>query len=403
MLYCGLRKEVIWDGWHTPIPGLERIGEPSTKARLRELMDTGVGESGGDVRRNCRRRQRATAGGYRQVQMVRLSRYLPVGERGRDRASRNIVILTADQRRAVERSGQNVCVVAGPGSGKTRVLIERFAWLVEHEGVDAGRILAITFTEKAATEIKQRLMDRFVDRADLREQIERAWVSTIHGFCARLLREHAIAAGLAPDFSVLDQAPSDRLARAAAEESIDELLRERSNDTRRLLESLDLSTQDDGRQPDLARGLLEIYEAMRLAGLRELPCVRAGARRIRESARARTRHPTDPERGKTVNQKSGHAELRQWARAFTGITGWSERSAFRARAVERQPVAPGQGQLFAACSGGIEDRTTGARGSGLAGHHARADARDAAGGDCASGSALSGKEARAGFARFLGS
>ncbi len=39
MLYCGLRKDVTWDGWHTPIPGLERIGEPSTKARLRELMD----------------------------------------------------------------------------------------------------------------------------------------------------------------------------------------------------------------------------------------------------------------------------------------------------------------------------------------------------------------------------
>ena len=236
------------------------------------------------------------------------------------------MILTADQRRAVERSGQNVCVVAGPGSGKTRVLIERFAWLVEHEGVDAGRILAITFTEKAATEIKQRLMDRFVDRADLREQIERAWVSTIHGFCARLLREHAIAAGLAPDFSVLDQAPSDRLARAAAEESIDELLRERSNDTRRLLESLDLSTQDDGRQPDLARGLLEIYEAMRLAGLRELPWSAPAPgefERARELARDIL---LDPERGKTVNQKSGHAELRQWARALLELpAGVSDR------------------------------------------------------------------------------
>jgi ATP-dependent helicase/nuclease subunit A len=226
------------------------------------------------------------------------------------------MILTAEQRRAVERSGQNVCVVAGPGSGKTRVLIERFAWLVEHENVDAGRILAITFTEKAATEIKQRLMDRFAGRADLREQIERAWVSTIHGFCARLLREHAIAAGLAPDFSVLDQAPSDRMARAAAEESIDELLRERGDDTRRLLESMDLSTQDDGPQLDLARSLLEVYEAMRLAGIRELPQSEpaAGAfETARELARAIL---NDSERGKTLNQRSGHAELREWARTF---------------------------------------------------------------------------------------
>ena len=110
---------------------------------------------------------------------------------------------TDDQRRAVERTGQDVCVVAGPGSGKTRVLIERFAWLVEEQGVDPARILAITFTEKAANEIKERLIERFASRcriAELREAIERAWVSTIHGFCARLLRENAIAAGLRAGF-----------------------------------------------------------------------------------------------------------------------------------------------------------------------------------------------------------
>ena len=118
--------------------------------------------------------------------------------------------MTPSQRQAVERTGQDVCVVAGPGSGKTRVLIERFGWLVEARGMDPARILAITFTEKAATEIKQRLIARFSSRADLREPIERAWVSTIHGFCARLLRENAIAAGLAPDFQVLEQAAADR-------------------------------------------------------------------------------------------------------------------------------------------------------------------------------------------------
>src|SRR5215471_12492954 len=113
--------------------------------------------------------------------------------------------LSSRQRAACERTGQDVCVVAGPGSGKTRVLTERFAWLVESQGVDASRILAITFTEKAATEIKKRLVERFAARADLRESIERAWVSTIDGLCTRLLREHSITAGLAPDFAVLDQ------------------------------------------------------------------------------------------------------------------------------------------------------------------------------------------------------
>ena len=70
--------------------------------------------------------------------------------------------LSLQQRAAVERTGQDVCVVAGPGSGKTRVLVERFAWLVERCGIDPGRILAITFTEKAANEMKARLVRRFL-------------------------------------------------------------------------------------------------------------------------------------------------------------------------------------------------------------------------------------------------
>ena len=178
--------------------------------------------------------------------------------------------LTASQQGAVERVGQDVCVIAGPGSGKTRVLIERFAWLVEQRGIEPCRILAITFTEKAAAEIQQRLLARFAARPQLRESIERAWVSTIDGFCARLLRDNAIAAGLAPDFAVMDEAAAQRLARESADQALEEIFQARPAEMRRLLEALDLSTQEDGRNPDLARGLLEVYEAMRVAGVREL-------------------------------------------------------------------------------------------------------------------------------------
>src|SRR5215475_14358740 len=175
--------------------------------------------------------------------LVRFSRRLPRGIDRDGSACGGAVILTSAQRAAVERTGQDVCVVAGPGSGKTRVLIERFAWLVEEQGIDPGRILAITFTEKAATEIKERLIARFAGRPELREAIEWAWVSTIHGFCARLLRENSIAAGLAPDFEVLEQAAAERLAREAAEEALESLYRERPEEMRRLLEAVDLSTQ----------------------------------------------------------------------------------------------------------------------------------------------------------------
>src|SRR5580704_2347785 len=123
--------------------------------------------------------------------------------------------LSAEQQAAVERSGQDVCVMAGPGSGKTRVLVERFAWLVEQQGVDPGRILAITFTEKAARMMKSRLVERFANQPEIREGVERAWVTTIDAFCARLLRKNAIEAGLAPDFTQLDEATANRMRREA--------------------------------------------------------------------------------------------------------------------------------------------------------------------------------------------
>src|SRR5258708_4781520 len=147
------------------------------------------------------------------------------------------MILSREQRRAVERTGQDVCVVAGPGSGKTRVLTERFAWLVEQRGIDPTRILAITFTEKAATEIKQRLLARLT--SDRHESIERAWVSTIDSFCARTLQENAIDAGLPPDFMVLDEAAASRLERESAEEALDALYGEHPDRMRRLMEAID--------------------------------------------------------------------------------------------------------------------------------------------------------------------
>src|ERR1700757_1114333 len=137
------------------------------------------------------------------MRLVRFPGYLP-RRIGSVRNAQSGIVLTPAQEAAVRREGQDVCVVAGPGSGKTRVLIERFAWLVEFHNVNPARILAITFTEKAATEIKERLIVRFKDSPEHREAIERAWVSTIDGFCARLLQENAIAAGIAPDFTVLE-------------------------------------------------------------------------------------------------------------------------------------------------------------------------------------------------------
>src|SRR6186713_1809260 len=106
-------------------------------------------------------------------------------------------VFTEAQRNAIglHALDSDTCVVAGPGSGKTTVLIERFRALVD-SGVSPLRILAITFTEKATLQMRERLAEAFAGRPDLILQIQRAWVSTVHGFCTRLLRENAILAGV---------------------------------------------------------------------------------------------------------------------------------------------------------------------------------------------------------------
>ncbi|HYH59523.1 MAG TPA: UvrD-helicase domain-containing protein, partial [Thermoleophilaceae bacterium] len=124
------------------------------------------------------------------------------------------VELTPEQRAAVEQRDTGLFVHANAGSGKTRVLVERFVRAVVDDGVAVDRILAITFTEKAAAELKARLRRRFLELGERghARKAEGAWVSTIHGFCSKLLRRHALLAGIDPEYEVLDETQAARLA-----------------------------------------------------------------------------------------------------------------------------------------------------------------------------------------------
>jgi len=115
--------------------------------------------------------------------------------------------LSDEQAAAVRARAPLVALAAGAGSGKTTVLVERFIDLVHRDGVSPLAILAITFTDKAAAEMKERIVRRFEQRGDEsnRRQAEAAYISTIHGFCARLLRENPLAARLDPAFQVMDE------------------------------------------------------------------------------------------------------------------------------------------------------------------------------------------------------
>jgi ATP-dependent helicase/nuclease subunit A len=227
------------------------------------------------------------------------------------------VSLSDKQIAAAHRVGQDVCVVAGPGSGKTSVLIERFSWLVKQQGIAPNRILAITFTEKAATEIKQRLISAFADNHGIRERLERAYVSTIHAFCTRILRDHAIAAGLDPMFEVADEAMSNPLKREAADEVLEEIYQREPQRMRRFLESLAVGTEREGHIQDLAQSLIDIYETIRVAGAGmdlvalEPPNAEFVLHRLRCILREILADPVTPN---TRGQIAEHARLAEWAR-----------------------------------------------------------------------------------------
>lgn len=127
--------------------------------------------------------------------------------------------LTAVQRKAVEAVGQNVCVSAGAGTGKTRVLVERFLYLVENKLAHPREILAVTFTEKAAQAMKHRIADRFRDSGleEARRELENAYIGTIHAFAARILREHPIEAGVDPAFRIFEEDEANLLKDLAFE------------------------------------------------------------------------------------------------------------------------------------------------------------------------------------------
>src|SRR5919202_1593688 len=113
--------------------------------------------------------------------------------------------LNEPQRQAVVHEGSPLLVVAGAGSGKTRVLTRRIAWLIAERGAHPGSILAITFTNKAAAEMRERVEELVGRRARI------MWVSTFHSACVRILRKEIQRFGLKPGFSIYDAADSKRL------------------------------------------------------------------------------------------------------------------------------------------------------------------------------------------------
>ncbi len=128
-------------------------------------------------------------------------------EAEKKRARSDILLdgLNDAQRAAVSHPGGPLLVVAGAGSGKTRVLTRRVAWLIAARGAHPGSILAITFTNKAAAEMRERVAELVGPRARM------MWVSTFHSACVRILRREATKFGFTSTFTIYDTADQRRL------------------------------------------------------------------------------------------------------------------------------------------------------------------------------------------------
>jgi ATP-dependent exoDNAse (exonuclease V) beta subunit len=167
-----------------------------------------------------------------------------------------------EQTTAIAARG-DVFLSAGAGTGKTSVLVERFAAAVCDEGLDVDSVLVITYTKRAAAELRGRIREALRERGrfELARALDSAWISTIHGFCNRLLKTYPFEAGLDPRFRELDEAQAAVIRGEAFDEALERFCAGGEEERLRLLATY--------RADGLRRMLIGVYETLRAAG-REL-------------------------------------------------------------------------------------------------------------------------------------
>src|SRR4030095_16558721 len=179
--------------------------------------------------------------------------------------------LQPEQAAAAYEIGKHISVTAGPGAGKTTVLVERYLHILRERNVSIDQIVAITFTNRAANEMRERLrsqLNQILQTASGDERkrglgykrtLDGAVITTIHGFCARLLREFPVEAGVDPQFLLLDEHRAAMLLESVVEEVLSTFISDGHIEVSRL-------TLGVGRAK-LASALAQAYLEVRRQGL----------------------------------------------------------------------------------------------------------------------------------------
>ncbi|HSB08641.1 MAG TPA: UvrD-helicase domain-containing protein [Blastocatellia bacterium] len=249
--------------------------------------------------------------------------------------------LKPEQQLAAHTLDRHVSVTAGPGAGKTTVLVERYLEILRTEDITVDQIVAITFTNRAANEMRERLrkeLDALLSAAAPEQRarwmrhkrtLDGAIITTIHGFCARLLREFPVEADLDPQFVLLDAHRSAMLEDAVAEEVLTRFISEEHPAITELAAAV-------GRAR-LARGLIDVYRSIRNQGLT--------LDRITELSA--TCHKTLGDFNAAVEELSGRVREFIQARGLTPATDIKQREARDRwpRLLELLKAAPGSTSL----------------------------------------------------------
>src|SRR5260221_10796467 len=179
--------------------------------------------------------------------------------------------LKPEQKIAAHTLDRHLSVTAGPGAGKTFVLVERFLEILRTKKVSVENIVAITFTNRAANEMRQRVRDRIDgllrELPDKERQtwlrhkrtLEGAVITTIHGLCSRLLHEFPVEANIDPQFVLLDEHQAAMILEAVVEETLADAIHHGN-------EKIIQLAQGTGRAP-LAAALAELHRKYRGEGL----------------------------------------------------------------------------------------------------------------------------------------
>ena len=216
-------------------------------------------------------------------------------------ASAHLKQLEPEQATAAYSIDRHISVTAGPGSGKTTVLVERYLHILREHKLSIDQIVAITFTNRAANEMRERLrrqLNSILQTAsrderkrwlDYKRTLDGAVITTIHGFCARLLREFPVEARVDPQFLLLDEHRAAMLLESVVEQTLTEFISSGHVEISRL-------TLGVGRGK-LAAALAQLYREVRGQGLPEVVAVGV----MGEFPAAHHHRMVEPRAGRSVN------------------------------------------------------------------------------------------------------